>query len=308
MCKSTKDCVWIFDRCSGTMQREPVLGETLLCLAYKLPVRPASRATLFKFSIFSRMLGRYADSSLSRSKIDAAIRNLGLKTEEFARPPEDFRSFNDFFTRRLKPECRPWDKNPHVLCSPADCRIACCRNLRSAARFAIKGTGFTLGRLLGKKGAAYAKRFAEGIAVVCRLSPADCHRYYFPADCRIQEEYSIDGRLDSVNPLALRLGFPIFEENRREITMLEYDQFGPGAYVEVGAFGVGRINHTHAGIHAEKMQEKGFFAFGGSTIVLIFEKDRVKLDGDLVANSDKGFETRVKMGERIGILSPNRPS
>lgn len=100
----------------------------------------------------------------------------------------------------------------------------------------------------------------------------------------------------------MRLGLPIFEENRREITILEYENFGLGAYVEVGAFGVGRISHTHVGSHAEKMQEKGFFAFGGSTIVLIFGKDRIKLDDDLVANSDKGFETRVKMGERIGII------
>lgn len=153
MCKSTKDSVWVFDRCTGTMQKEPVLGETLLHLAYTLPVRPASRATLFKFSIFSRMLGKYADSSFSQSKIDMAIRNLGLKPEEFARSPDDFRSFNDFFTRRLKPECRPWDKNPDVLCSPADCRMVCWRNLRSATRFAIKGTGFNLRRLLGKKGA-----------------------------------------------------------------------------------------------------------------------------------------------------------
>ena len=299
----SRNPVLVYDRADESLVSEPILGDCWMRLAYSFPVRPVARRTLFRYSVFSRLMGLYADSRLSRRKIAKTIESLGIDASEFEKAPGDFCTFNDFFTRRLKPECRPYDAAPEALCAPADSRVACCRKLTPGTAFEIKGMRFDLRRLFGDPGESYVQMFEGGDAVVCRLSPADCHRYAFPVASRILKNWRLDGRLDSVNPVALRLGFPIFEENRREISILDGRRFGIVAYIEIGAFAVGGIVQTYGGIEVAKMQEKGYFEFGGSTIVLLFQEGKVQMDDDLIAHSNDGYETIVKMGERIGRLA-----
>ena len=116
----------------------------------------------------------------------------------------------------------------------------------------------------------------------------------------------IEGDYYSVNPFALRKKAEIFCLNKREYTILSNSLFGDVIMAEVGATMVGSIIQTYKGSSIKKGEEKGYFKFGGSTVVLLFEKSKINIDKDLLINTAKGHETAVKMGERIGDASLTR--
>lgn len=293
----------IYDRTTGQQVQETVLGDTLLRLAYSWPCRWASEWILFRNYMVSRMLGHYADSRLSRRRIAPTIAQLGLDTSEFRDPVSSFRTFNDFFTRQLRPGARPFAADPASICSPADCRLLVYPWLGNGECVMVKGHSFTVAGLLGKRGEPYAQQFANGALAICRLCPADYHRYHYPAEGSTLDAWELDGRLHSVSPLALSLNIPIFDQNRRVVNLLALARFGPVAFVEVGAFGVAGIVQTHRQPEFERGQEKGFFRFGGSTIVLVFRLGTAVFDEDIVAHSAEGIETLVRCGERIGYAA-----
>jgi phosphatidylserine decarboxylase len=100
--------------------------------------------------------------------------------------------------------------------------------------------------------------------------------------------------------LALRGSLKIFCENKREYCTLSTEEFGDILIVDVGATMVGSIIQTYeANSKVKKGDEKGYFAFGGSTLVLLFEKETITFDADLIENTKKGLETTVKVGEKI---------
>ena len=112
--------------------------------------------------------------------------------------------------------------------------------------------------------------------------------------------YPIHGKLDSVNPIALKKKGEIFIENERYVSILETNHFGKLAYIEVGATMVGKIVQSHDLKTFNRGEEKGYFEFGGSCLVMLFEKDKIELDHDLVENSLKGYETKANFGESLG--------
>lgn len=289
----------VVERATGHVITETVPAVGPLRLAYRMPLRPLARLILFRYSIGSRLIGWYADRAVSRRAIPGAIKRYGLNPREFERPVREYASFNDFFTRRLKPECRPFDPAETVVCSPADCRVLVVPTLEQLAEFAVKGVRFTAPDLLRAPDKREHERFAGGSAAICRLAPADCHRYHFPAAGRILRRWKVPGRYDSVNTLVLRMVNGVLTRNVRRISLLDLGRFGVTAYVQVGAFAVSRIRTTHTAPTFEKMQEKGFFELGGSTIVLLFEPGRIVFDQDLADNSARGLETLLKAGERI---------
>jgi phosphatidylserine decarboxylase len=154
--------------------------------------------------------------------------------------------------------------------------------------------------LFGSERQTQAESFTNGALAICRLCPADYHRYHYPADGGTLDSWDIDGRLHSVNPLALALNLPIFDQNRRTVNLLALARFGPAAFIEVGAFGVAGIVQTHRKNEFRRGEEKGYFRFGGSTIVLVFRPDTVAFADDLVAHSAEGTETLIRCGETIG--------
>ena len=141
--------------------------------------------------------------------------------------------------------------------------------------------------------------FNGGKVAVVRLCPADYHRYHFPCAGTVVEQVRVKGQYHSVNPVALNSKEQIFCLNKRSYTLIDTEMFGRVAFMEVGAFGVAGIHQTFSGTKVEKMQEKGYFDFGGSTVVLVFQKDIIEFDTDLLENSRKGIETLVKVGETI---------
>lgn len=296
----------VHDRQRGCLVEEPVLGDRLLRWAYTTPAGQALAPLLFARAWVSRVLGWYADSPLSRGRIAPTVKALGIDLSECAMPPGGWRTYNAFFTRALRPGCRPFDPDPAVFCSPADCRLLVCADTGPATTFRVKNAEFRLAELLAEPtpDPALHAALTSATVLVARLCPADYHRFHFPCDGRVLRTWGVPGRYDSVNPLAMARGVCSLTGNRRQVTLLASELFGPVACVEVGAFGVGRIVQTHAGGPFRKLDEKGCFAFGGSTIVLALASARFRPDADLVARSRDGVETLVRAGERLGCAVP----
>jgi phosphatidylserine decarboxylase len=169
----------------------------------------------------------------------------------------------------------------------------------------IKGRSFTIGGLL--KSDEEAKRFAGGALAIFRLAPQDYHRFHIPVNGVIQSRAEIAGHYFTVNPMAIRSQIDVYLENKRTVTFIESPEFGRVAYVAVGAMMVGCINHTtKVGQSVERLQEEGYFAFGGSTVILVFEPNKIQWDADLLANSERKIETLVRVGSSLGkrVSSP----
>ena len=287
--------VIVIDRETEKPFQEKILGEKWLRWAYQDAKSGILERILFGSTCISNLMGKWYDSSFSRSKIGAVIKELDIDVNEFARPVGSYKSFNDFFIRRLKPETRPFNTNPNVLVSPADGRVLVFPTLDEDTFAPVKGHPFTIRRMLPGR----ADRFMDGALAIIRLCPADYHRYHFPCAGNITEYGSICGALHSVNPVALGSGADVFGDNKRSWTMIDTEHAGTMCYMEVGAFGVGGIVNKRRSGQVKKMQEKGWFKFGGSTIVLVFEPGRIRFCDDLIANSEAGRETLIKVGQPL---------
>lgn len=254
-----------------------------LCL--KLLVRP----------FVSRAAGYFLNSGLSARLIPGFVKRNKIDLSEYQE--ERYYSYNDFFTRNIRPEERPIAQGERILVSPCDGKATVCR-IGSDSRFYIKDTPYTVAQLL--KNQKLSKRYLNGYAVILRLTVDNYHRYCYPASGMKSQNVSIPGMLHTVNPAANEL-FPIYKENAREYTLLKTERFGTIVMMEVGAMIVGKISNHHKDSRTvEKGMEKGFFKFGGSTVVLLLQSGKVRIDYDLLENSENGYETLVKMGERIG--------
>lgn len=291
------ETIQVVERASGALVPEPVLGGAAMRRAYHSAAGRLIRTIGMRTGLASRLLGWYCDSRLSRGRIRPFAERLGIDLAEVEGRLEDFATFNDFFTRRLAAGARPAAAGKFA--SPADARLTVIPDLAGDRAIPVKGCSFSLPDLLGDRQGRH-RWFAHGTALVFRLCPADYHRYHYPDSGRVTDRWSISGRYDSVHPIALASGLPIFTENRREISLLELDRFGPAAFVEVGAFGVGGVVHTHRGEVFAQLDEVGFFKYGASTIVVLLTPNRLRVDGDLVEASDDGLEVLVRAGERLG--------
>ncbi|MGL4854629.1 MAG: archaetidylserine decarboxylase, partial [Lentisphaeria bacterium] len=182
------------------------------------------------------------------------------------------------------------------LCSPADGRILVYPNVNENTLFPVKGAESRLADLCGEK----MDNFIGGDVAVVRLCPADYHRFHFPCDGKIIKHYKVKGQYHSVNPVALKEIDNVFVRNKREVTILE-SKFGKIGYIEVGAFGVAGIEQTYSTVEVNKMDEKGYFKFGGSTVVLLFEPGRIEFCQDLLDKSSDGIEVLVKVGQALAF-------
>ena len=206
-------------------------------------------------------------------------------------------AFNAFFTREILPGRRPGrtESDARDLISPADSRLTV-YPIGGDTSFRIKYGTYSVASLLGGEDRAAA--FAGGYCMVFRLSVDDYHRYCFFDSGRMGCRWRIPGRYYTVQPAALRT-HDYFKENTRECCLLETDRFGTAACVEIGATFVGRIVNRDVQSFA-RGEEKGRFEFGGSTVVLLLEKGAARIDADILENSQRGLETRVRIGEPVG--------
>lgn len=247
-------------------------------------------------------MGWFLDRKSSVSRIEPTVRQLGIDLNEAVIPEGGFSSFNEFFARELKPGARPIPDDENTLLSPADCRLTVYPEITAGMVVPVKGTPYTIGELLGFQGNRYARAFDGGSLMVCRLCPADYHRYHF-IDAGIQEDYWVlRGKYHSVNPIALTRGYKVFTENLRTVRMLRFKKGGVAAMFAVGAFGVASIHDyaTEKEMEFSRGNQAGFFTFGGSTVIMAFAPGKAKFDQDILQHSAEGMETLVKANSRIG--------
>lgn len=248
----------------------------------------------------SACVGRLLDSSLSKVLIQPFLNKSGIDMSEYE--VHDYQSFNDFFTRKIKKEKRPIEQSAQCLISPCD-GAALVLPIDEDAVFHIKRSTYTVERLLRSK--ALAKRYRGGTAVILRLEVSDYHRYCHVDSGVVSEYRTIPGVFHTVQPIAVE-NHPVFHENTREYCMLRSDNFKDIIVMEVGALLVGRIVNDKTRHQVRRGEEKGRFEYGGSTIVLLLEKDAVSQDSwkkDMVERSAAGMETSVKMGEVLAEVA-----
>jgi phosphatidylserine decarboxylase len=289
------DPIRFFHRYAGRVETEAVYGERWLRWTYgTLPGRLALHAVA-KRAWFSRWYGRRMDRSASAGKIAPFIAQYGLDPAEFADPPESFRTFNEFFFRRLKAGARPVHPDPRAVVFPADGRHLAVPDVDRADGFFVKGQRLDLRRLLGADDLAAG--FAGGTAVLSRLCPVDYHRFHFSVAGRAGQPRLLNGPLFSVSPIALRRNLAILWENRRWLTLIKTPALGRVAMLEIGATNVGSVEYTFAEGAVERGQEKGFFRFGGSAVLTLFEPGRVRLADDLLEQSAQHRELYAHVGD-----------
>ena len=282
---------------NGTLLQADSRQDQLLGILYGSPIgrmllKPLTAPAL------SRLAGRFLSTGISRILIKPFIRSCGINMEEYAE--EAYGSYNDFFSRNIRPECRPIDRVPEHLISPADSKLTVLP-IGQDNRFVLKHTEYTVASLLHNR--ELAEAYDGGLALIFRLCVDDYHRYCYVADGTKTENIHIPGALHTVNPIANDY-FPIYKENSREYCVLHTDRFGEIVIMEVGALMVGKIVNHHGAASVLRGQEKGYFQFGGSTVVLLLKPNTVDIDADIMENSCAGIETIVKYGEKIGTAFP----
>ncbi len=297
---ANREPIRYFNRYSGTLETERIYGEAWLRFAYENPIGRGFIELLIRRRIFSSFYGWQMNKRVSANKVLPFIVDYDLKVEEFAKSAFDYRTFNEFFFRALKPEARPIAPGERVAVLPADGRHLAFPNVDTAEGFYVKGAKFTLAELLGD--AALAEKFAGGAMLISRLCPVDYHRFHFPVEGMPSDQTLINGSLYSVSPIALRRNIRYLVENKRVLTTIESPVFGTVAMLEVGATNVGTIKQTHVpGRVAKKGEEKGLFKFGGSCVITLFQRGRIQFEADLVAQSAQCIETYARMGDRLGV-------
>lgn len=213
-------------------------------------------------------------------------------------PVEQFRTFNEFFYRKLKPEARPCSApdETRVVVSPADCRSVVFDRMEDATKVWVKGREFSIGRLLGDAYPEDVNRYRNGALGVFRLAPQDYHRFHIPVDGVMGTPKTIAGEYYTVNPMAIRSALDVYGENVRVLVPIDSVSHGRVMVVCVGAMMVGSTVITRqAGEQVSRAEELGYFKFGGSTLLVLFEEGAVKFDRDLVENSNGPLETLVRI-------------
>ena len=289
------------DRRSGEVREEVVLGEAFVRYVYERALGRALRRTILTRPLFSKAYGRWQSSRFSRRSIAPVVRDLAIDMEDYETPPGGFVHFNDFFTRKLRPGARPIDPDPRRLVSPADGRTFAYVDVRGDTLLPAKGRHVSLRDLLRDE--TEARRFAHGTVLIVRLCPSDYHRFHFPCAGVSGRSRTLAGPLESVNPRALERGRAILDTNQRDVTYVDSPTFGRVAYLEIGAMCVGSIVQSYCPGPIDAGAEKGYFQFGGSTVILVLEPGRVAIDADLVESTRRGLETLVHMGEGIASVA-----
>ncbi len=289
----------IYNRQTKQYGIEQVAGGKLLNTLYTTGRGKLGLELLVKRKIYSALTGFFCDRKISRKTIKGFADKFSIDINECENKLEDFNSFNDFFARKLKPSARKYDVAEEKLLSPGDGRLQAWENIDTEKLLQIKGMPYSLSELL--KDEKLAREYKGGTYLILRLCPVDYHRFHFFDSGKCMETQKVKGEYYSVNPVALSKIPELFCRNKREYSIFKTDNFGEVLFIEVGATSVGSIIQTYTpGERVSRGDEKGYFKFGGSTILLVFKKNMVKIDEDIIQQTEEGFETRVLAGEAIG--------
>jgi phosphatidylserine decarboxylase len=293
------DAIRYWNRKTQREEQEQVYGDAFVRWLYGTRTGQAASDAVLSRHAFSKLYGAYQASRLSAHKVAPFIAEFKIPMEEYA--PGPFRTFNDFFIREFRPGRRVFAADPGTLPAFAEARYLGYRAIRPEQVFPVKGEHLSAEALLGD--AAKARPFVGGPLLLARLCPVDYHRFHYPDDGRTLESYPVHGALHSVNPLALRYRSEILATNERAVSILETRNFGKLAYIEVGAMMVGLIVQTHKNPDFRRGDEKGYFLFGASTVIVLGEPGAWTPSADLLENSAREREVLVRLGEPLAQRS-----
>ncbi len=248
----------------------------------------------------SRLVGAFMDSRASKPMIKRFVKKNGINLEDFY--SEDFKCFNDCFTRKIKEGKRVVNTGKDVFIAPCDALLSAYR-IDEGTHLNIKGVTYTVSELFQNE--ELAQRYSGGICLVFRLCVNHYHRYIYLDDCTKGENIFIKGRLHTVRPIALAAA-PVFRENCREYTVMHTKGFGDVTQMEVGALLVGKIKNYHGAGEYSRGQEKGTFLYGGSTVTVFIENGRCEIDERYFKATENGEETDVLMGQPLGYKADKK--
>ncbi|KAI9295296.1 hypothetical protein K502DRAFT_324429 [Neoconidiobolus thromboides FSU 785] len=299
--------ILVQDRETGEMIEEkmPTYIKLGIRLLYKGSISPAENSHI-KRILYSMSVkqGKKFNDPNSVKEIEPFIEFHKLSREEILDPLETFKNFNEFFYRKLKPGYRILGSpDPKVAVSPADSRVMVFPTISNALDLWIKGEKFSIERLFDNKlPPEELASFEQGSMCIFRLAPQDYHRFHIPVDGILSEPTHIDGQYFTVNPMAIRSSLDVYGENKRCFSFIKSEHHGKVGMICVGAMMVGSIVLTSVPNQPiQRMDEHGYFAFGGSTILVLFQKGTINFDADLVRNSSKRLETLLRVGSTIGF-------
>lgn len=253
----------------------------------------------------SQLYGSLQNLESSKKKIPQFLKDFNIDLTDFL--PEEghgesdpYSTFNHFFIRKFRPGKREFVQDKSMLAAFAEARYFGYSTIRDDDVIPVKGTFLNAPKLLESE--KWSHVFSGGPLLLARLCPVDYHRFHFPDDGKVLDEYRIHGEFHSVNPIALKEKQDIFIANERHVTIFETEHFGKLAYVEVGATCVGKIVQTHKELTFKRGDEKGYFLFGGSTVIVIGEPGRWRPSADILEHTQKGIETYLHLGTAVGEL------
>ena len=232
----------------------------------------------------SNIIGCYMNSKLSIKRIKKTIDKS-----------KNYKSYNEFFTRKVIPYKRPINARKDIFISPCDSKLLVYK-INEDLTLRIKDSYYSIDTLVEKN---IMEEYKDGYALVFRLSTDNYHRYCYIDNGKKSDNHCIKGTFHTVQPISLN-NYNFYKTNSREWTILYTKNFGKVIDIDIGALGVGRIKNNHGVYEFKKGEEKGYFEFGGSTIVLLVKKGAVNIDKDIMENSSENIETIVKYGEGIG--------
>jgi phosphatidylserine decarboxylase len=303
--------ILVRNRESGLLEEEfiPAFVRLGIQLLYRNRVSQSAAET----AVVERMLKKASvahgvsyDLPVSKAVIPSFVATYSINVNEIEKPLSKYTTMNEFFGRRLKPGARRLEDpdDPNCVPSVADCRLTVFPTNAAAEKIWIKGSGFSIGRLLDDP--IRGKEFEGATLAIHRLAPQDYHRWNVPLSGRILGFKKIrhPGQYYTVNPMAIRSPVDVFGDNVRDICYIDTGtKLGTVALVAVGAMMVASIIWSVTeGQEVKKFDDMGTFHFGGSTVIVLFKKGTVKLDQDLIESSERALETVLRVGDRIGTM------
>jgi phosphatidylserine decarboxylase len=301
---SEVNAIKYYNRTTAQIEEEKVYGEGAVRWLYeskigKLISHMASRKWI------SSLYGGLQNTRQSGHKVPAFVKKFDINLTEYQpgsintpNQEDSYASFNEFFIRPFRQGQRSFEQEASTMPAPCEARYFAWEKIDDSVSIPVKGHYLTARDLLDNH-QSYSK-FDGGPLVIARLCPVDYHRYHYPDDGETEEAFFIHGDYHSVNPIALKYRPDIFIKNERRVSFLETKNFGTLAYIEVGAICVGKIVQSHdEGKPFKRGDQKGYFLFGGSTVVLLGEPGKWKPDEDILNHTKEGIETYLKIGQSL---------
>lgn len=280
---------------------EPNYAGDLIDRLYSTPRGKLLNLVLYSRKYFNWYFGLYKNSHYSLPQVEKDIECHKIPMHEFIE--QKYKCYSDFFLRLFKEGVRPFAPEKNTFPAFAEGNYFAFDSITPDIRFPVKGDFLNIQTILKKK--EIAKDFEGGTIIICRLCPVDYHHFHYPDNGKTLLQYDIRGDYHSVNPLALLRKPDIFCKNYRRVNLLETENFGKIAYVEIGAMVVGKIVQAHQFQEFKKGDLKGHFEYGASTVIVIAQKGKLKLDETILFNSLQGIESKVKLGKPLAYLNPN---